>query len=380
VPALSSLGIKGLTINIEVFAPVGISFYTFRVISHLIDVYRVKLAVPDPVSYAAYITFFPQVLSGPISRAQDFYENLRHPQKIKYSDTYIFTLILSGLIKKLVIASFLYDFTQNAFATPQAFSSLDLIISALAYACMIFTDFSGYSDIANALAILLGFNVSANFNSPYKAIGLKDFWNRWHISLSTWLKDYVYIPLGGSRGGKLRKYLNILITMLVSGLWHGAGVTYIIWGLWHGIGSVTTHILSDIFNKKPEVKMYHGRQVEQEVALTGFGRVLAWFVTFSFVCVGWIFFNSRTPENAMLYIGGMFSSSVSENTLVNYKLFAVIAVVIYFNFIGQKAARGFRDLLYSLQGWLKYLIMIILIYVVIKLGPDLVPPFIYFSF
>ncbi|HMS41269.1 MAG TPA: MBOAT family O-acyltransferase, partial [Pyrinomonadaceae bacterium] len=193
----------------RILIPVGISFYTFRNISHLVDCYRKELPIPSFIDFANYVAFFPQIMSGPIVRAKDFYPYLHEPRKFQYSSGLIITLILSGLIKKYVLASYLYDFSSAPFTSPTNYSSLDLVMAALAYTMMIFVDFSGYSDFAIAFSNLLGFNVLPNFNSPYRAIGLKDFWARWHISLSTWLKDYVYIPLGGSRKGTARKYLNI---------------------------------------------------------------------------------------------------------------------------------------------------------------------------
>jgi len=365
----SGLGIRGLNLSLEVIAPIGISFYTFRTISHLIDLYRGNVERPDFTSYATYVTFFPQILSGPISRPKDFYESLNNPKRLSYLDSEIIVLVLSGLIKKLVIASFLWEFTQGPFSTPQSFSSIDLIFAALAYSCMIYTDFSGYSDISIAVSKLMGIDVYSNFKSPYRSIGLKEFWSRWHISLSTWLKDYVYIPLGGNRGGRFNKYRNIFLTMVVSGIWHGAGINFIIWGTLHGIGSVVTHLISDRFGSNAESKK-------------GFSilKLFGWVLTFAFVTFTWIFFNSRTPESAFYFIKGIFRSAVTENVIVSTRLFIVIFVVIYFNFIGQKFTLYIKNFISELSPIAKYIFVLLVVYAIIKLGPDMVPPFIYFSF
>jgi alginate O-acetyltransferase complex protein AlgI len=363
----TQVGIKGFVIDFEVLAPIGISFYTFRVISHIVDLYKGQVELPDFTSYATYITFFPQILSGPIERPLEFYQSLAKTKHATYRDSEVIVLILSGLIKKLEIASFLWEFTQGPFTSPQAFSSVDLIVAALAYSCMIYMDFSGYSDLSIAISKLLGFDVQANFKSPYRSIGLKEFWSRWHISLSSWLRDYVYIPLGGNRNGKARKYLNVFLTMLISGLWHGAGLTFIIWGALHGIGSVITHYISDFIIK--------GREVKSIIL-----KFIGWLVTFAFVTFAWIFFNARSIDGAIIFIKGIFNSPISENVIINGRLIIVILVVVVFNFVGPQFITSIKNLIEELRLIPKFILVLLALYVIIRLGPDLVPPFIYFSF
>jgi D-alanyl-lipoteichoic acid acyltransferase DltB (MBOAT superfamily) len=370
------LGWKELSFDFEILAPIGISFYTFRVISHLVDTYRGKVAVPHFFSYATYIVYFPQILSGPIMRASDFYTSINNKVKASYNEGMLYVLVLSGLIKKLVIASFLWDFTQAVFVTPQNFSSLDLLIGAVAYSCLIYTDFSGYSDLSNSISMVLGIKTVENFNSPYKATSLKDFWNRWHISLSSWLKDYIYIPLGGGRVAKWRKYFNVLLTMFVSGIWHGAGLTYIVWGLLHGVGSVINNIANDIFealNKKHFFANFFKWT-------WGIGQLLGWLITFAFVSFSWIFFNSRTLDSALIYVGGIFNSNVNVNTLLNWRLFILVAVVLVFNLIGKKFVDFCEEFFLRLRLGFKLLVFVIVLYCILRLGPDIIPPFIYFNF
>lgn len=400
---------------LRILIPVGISFYTFRNISHLVDTYRKELPVPSFIDFANYVAFFPQIMSGPIVRAKDFYPYLHEPRKFQYSSGLIITLILSGLIKKYVLASYLYDFASAPFTTPTNYSSLDLVMAALAYTMMIFVDFSGYSDFAIVFSNLLGFNVLPNFNSPYRAIGLKDFWARWHISLSTWLKDYVYIPLGGSRKGTARKYLNIILTMFISGLWHGAGLTFVIWGLLHGIGSVVSHWISDFFNRRSAPKIEaksldfptetagkenpvfadaDKKEFENEVENL-LGNIepqetsnkpslvlnfIGWLVTFVYVAFAWIFFTASSIGNALSFIGSMFVSTIAENKIFNFRLLFVLGIVLLFNFIGEKTfdkCIGFFD---KMPLVLRIPVVTIAVYLILQLGPETVPPFIYFNF
>lgn len=198
---------------LQIIAPVGVSFYTFRMLSHLIDCYQQKIPCPKFVDYAAYITYFPQIASGPISRSREFYSQLNSEKKYDYQIEEVIVLILSGLFKKYTLSSFFFNFTQLPFQVPQQYSSIDLILAAISYSCLIYVDFSGYSDLANGISCLLGFKPIANFNMPYRSLSVQEFWKRWHISLSEWLRDYVYFPLGGNKYGKLRKYLNLFLTM-----------------------------------------------------------------------------------------------------------------------------------------------------------------------
>ena len=186
---------------VETFLTVGISFYTFRIIAHLVDCYRNQQQCPSFLDYAVYVSYFPQITSGPISRPDEFYTQLNSSKKYDYQVETVIILIISGLFKKYTLSSFLFEITTLPFSSPEQYSSVDLILSALAYSCLIYVDFSGYSDLANAISSLLGFKPIQNFNMPYRSQSLQEFWRRWHISLSEWLRDYLYIPLGGSKKG-----------------------------------------------------------------------------------------------------------------------------------------------------------------------------------
>ncbi|MBN1373875.1 MBOAT family protein [Candidatus Dojkabacteria bacterium] len=356
---------------IEILAPVGISFYTFRVLAHLIDSYKIDLIYqPSFVSYATYVSFFPQVVSGPIQRPHEFYESLRTPENAEYSRGEIITLVLAGMLKKYVLASFLWKFIDDIFSTPQAYNGIELIIGAFAYSSMIYLDFSGYSDFAIAVTKLIGIKIGDNFYYPYCATNLKEFWARWHISLSSFLKDYIYIPLGGNRKGILRKYINILITFFISGLWHGAGITFMIWGILHGIGN----ILSDwviTLNKSLKSKLFKWLLL-----------IPSWFITYVFVTFAWIFFNSKTIGIAVSYVKNLFDFSTFEISTDQGHLIRIVVIIVFtiiINIFGsflRKTSIKFFDL----RGLIPVAIAGILAYTLIRLGPDLMPPFIYFNF
>ncbi|MDP8971273.1 MAG: hypothetical protein M3N52_12425, partial [Actinomycetota bacterium] len=236
--ALRPLGIQPPLPLLEILLPVGISFFTFQALSYVIDVYRGELPPAKPLDFAVYLSFFPQLVAGPIVRAAEFLPQLRDRRDPRRVDgARGFWLITGGLFKKVVVANVLATQLVDAvFARPSQHSSLEILVAIYGYAVQIYADFSGYTDIAIGCALLLGFRFPDNFASPYAAVSLQDFWRRWHMTLSRWLRDYLYIPLGGSRGSRLETYRNVLLTMLLGGLWHGAAWTFVVWGGLHGLG------------------------------------------------------------------------------------------------------------------------------------------------
>lgn len=265
--------------------PLGISYYTFKIISYLADVYRDKCLVSNSlVDYSIYISFFPQIICGPIARFNEFnnYQNhLAQPsQKFFNQGCY---LILSGLFKKLVIADRLSSYVTTIFSNYTAYPPLALWLAAFFFTVQIYCDFSGYSEIAIGITNLFGIECRFNFNKPYFAYSINDFWKKWHISLSSWLQDYIYIPLGGNRKGIFQKNLNIIITFFISGIWHGTGLNFICWGLWHGILSIFSF-------SKLRSKCGHFLQI---------------LFTFFLVMLGWILFRSDSLTTSICYIAGM---------------------------------------------------------------------------
>ena len=272
-------------VHLGVLLPVGISFYTFQSMSYTIDVYRGQLEPERSyLRYLLFVSLFPQLVAGPIVRAAHFLPQLRQrPRLSAVQGSQALLLILIGLVKKVAIADVLaVNIVDRVFDFPERFSSLEVLAGIYGYAIQIYCDFSGYSDVAIGSAMLLGLHIPPNFDAPYQASNLREFWRRWHISLSTWLRDYLYIPLGGSRHGPSRTYAALMATMVLGGLWHGAAWTFVLWGLLHGLALATTRAV----------------QKTGLWSVGRLGRTLGVVLTFHFVCFCWVLFRSQDLEQA----------------------------------------------------------------------------------
>jgi len=288
---LSWLGVETQWSGLDFLLPVGISFYTFQSMSYTIDLYRRQLQPRQKLrDYALFVTFFPQLVAGPIVRASEFFRELdRRIYVSKRSMQAGMSLILVGLVKKVVLADNLAPVVEQAFSDPSAVTGWQLLIAIYAFAFQIYFDFSGYTDIAIGVARTLGFRFPKNFNHPYTAFSIRDFWRRWHMTLSRWLRDYLYISLGGNRKGRYRTIANLLITMLLGGLWHGASWNFVIWGGLHGLYLAMERLMARWFRFR----------------LPG---VVHWFITFQLVCFAWIFFRAddfATSKTIISKIAGL---------------------------------------------------------------------------
>ncbi|MDR3238435.1 MAG: MBOAT family protein, partial [Spirochaetia bacterium] len=295
---------------LRIILPVGISFYTFQSMSYTIDVYRKKLpAVRDFSKLALYIAFFPQLVAGPIIKAADFLPQLEENRNVNLKNLKIgMQIFLFGLFKKIVIADRLSVFVDDVFRTPKAFHAVTLILALISYAIQIYFDFSGYSDMAIGCAKCLGYDFNRNFNLPYISRNISEFWKRWHISLSSWLQEYLYIPLGGNRRGVPRTYLNLFLTMLLGGLWHGASWTFVLWGAAHGIALCIHRFLKrKTFNARG--KIY---------------SLASCLLTNVFVCFCWVLFRADTFSTASDIFTGIFSW---QNGIMQIYSWSVIAII-----------------------------------------------------
>jgi D-alanyl-lipoteichoic acid acyltransferase DltB (MBOAT superfamily) len=351
----------------EVGLPIAISFLTFHALSYIIDVYRRRLApTRSLVDILLYISFFPHLIAGPIVRAKAFLEQTVHrsnPKDIRLGLSVF--LIVGGLFKKVIVANYLStDFVDGVFRSPTEYSRLDLLLGMYAYAIQIYCDFSAYTDIAIGIANLLGYQFPQNFNQPYRALSVQDFWRRWHMTLSSWLRDYLYIPLGGNRGGTLLTYRNVLLTMMLGGLWHGASATFIIWGLLHGGALV----------------------VERMLGVTGEGghrrvpAVVSWFITLHLVCLAWVFFRASSLDGAQAYLSTLFSGAEVVSTTVT----PLVALMLVFGALTQIIPNAWFDRLEASYDRasiaVKVAIPFVVIFLVAVAAPGGVPPFIYFQF
>lgn len=292
---------------INILLPLGISFYTFEIISYVADVRLKKYeAEKDFLAYITYITFFPNIVSGPIARANDLLKQIKEGRKQNLNCFCEgIQIIVFGIFKKMVLADRLAIFVNDVYTSPEAFSSFTILLALISYSIQIYMDFSGYSDIAIGCAKCLGFDFKKNFNMPYISQSISEFWNRWHISLSSWFKDYVYIPLGGNRKGKTRQYINLIIVMTLSGLWHGASWTFVFWGLLNGILLIIEKAIHrDRFNN---FKIY---------------RVI---ITFIIVTFTWVFFRANSFAQATTVLKCLFSF---QNGIRQPYIYSFISILI----------------------------------------------------
>lgn len=284
---------------LRVMLPIGISFYTFEAINYTVDVYRRRVPAERNLGhFLLFITFFPHLVAGPIVRARDFLPQLRQTKRWDWARIQLGAqYFLLGLFKKLAIADRMAAFADPVFAHPGDYSSHAVWVAALAYTLQIYCDFSGYTDMAIGCAHLLGYKLAANFNLPYLARNVSEFWRRWHISLSTWLRDYLFIPLGGSLGSRRRTYLNLLVTMTLGGLWHGASWTFVIWGTFHGLLLIGHRLFRDLCAARPSLSA---------LLLGPLGTLARIGLTFVSVCIGWVIFRATSFGLAVAMLQRMF--------------------------------------------------------------------------
>jgi D-alanyl-lipoteichoic acid acyltransferase DltB (MBOAT superfamily) len=351
---------------VQVILPVGVSFFTFHGISYIVDVYRRDVAVcRNPVDILLYLSFFPQLVAGPIVRASAFLPQLADPSPARVEIAGPVLMILGGLFKKVVIATYLAtDLVDPVFFDPARYGRIDLLLAAYGYAVQIYCDFSGYSDMAIGLAALLGYRFPRNFDQPYRAASLQEFWRRWHMSLSFWLRDYLYKPLGGSRRGPWHTARNLMITMLLGGIWHGAAWKFVAWGGLHGAGLVLERWLDP----------WRGAW-----ARTVAGKAVAVLVVFHLVCLGWILFRAEDFEAVTIYLGALVQP---QDVPIQATSFAVGLIVL-----GLALHAGPRDLpariahwLVAWPAWACSAAAGAAVVAIDALGPDGVAPFIYFQF
>jgi len=362
---------------LDIFLPVGVSFFTFQSLSYTIDVYRGNIKpVSHILDYAFFVTFFPQLVAGPIVRAADFLPQInKHTIVTKEMLGRAVFLIGCGLFKKAVISDYIsINFIDRVFDAPALYSGTENLLAVYGYALQIYCDFSGYSDMAIGIALLLGFHFPLNFNAPYQSINITEFWRRWHISLSTWLRDYLYISLGGNRKGKVRSYINQMITMLLGGLWHGPSWLFIIWGALHGAALAVHKMFRSIFMKEDSP----GKQ-------SGFWSTLFFgLLTFHFVCFCWIFFRATSLENAFQVIQQV-QSGININLMADWVgAYRYVAFLMLLGYILHFVPSGVEDKLRSVITksslvW-KAAFLFAIILVVIQTKSSGIQPFIYFQF
>jgi len=363
VDALHALGMQANIGTLNVILPVGVSFYTFQSISYTIEVYRREMRpVRDPIAYLAFVSFFPHMVAGPIMRAVDLLPQMSIPRRFTYANGVSgLRLIVQGLFKKVVIADSLAPMVDDVFRQYAWESGPDLMLGAIYFAFQIYGDFSGYSDIAIGSAKLFGIELMTNFRTPYLSRDIGDFWKRWHISLSTWFRDFLYIPLGGNRVGKARRIFNTLVTFIASGFWHGANWTFLAWGAIHGLLYVP----------------YIGKK-DVPAAPPGRLRVLvSTLLTFAGVTIAWVFFRAKSIGEAFGYVKGIFT----QNVISVPERIEGIPFVVLLVLLDLLNRNNIRDPFGQVpQRWLRYTLYFILVLAVVLFSRRNDVQFIYFQF
>ena len=361
----------------NIFLPVGISFFVFQSMSYTIDIYRGQIKPLNRwVDYLFYLSFFPQLVAGPIVRAKDFIPQIRRPLVVTremFGRGIAFIII--GLIKKAIISDHIsLNFVDRIFDEPALYSGFECLMGIYGYALQIYCDFSGYSDMAIGIALLLGFQFPKNFDAPYKSATITEFWRRWHISLSSWLRDYLYISLGGNRRGTLRTYLNLIITMVLGGLWHGAAIRFVLWGALHGMALALHKMWLSIV---PWAKA-NGRDMNP------LSRVLGIILTFHIVCLGWLLFRAEDMQTVylMLYqILHSFNTSIIPQFILGYKEVLALIVLGYFmHFMPAQIDSDLQRKVGNASFWWQVAMLVVVAWCVMQIKSSSIQPFIYFQF
>ena len=361
----------------NIFLPVGISFFVFQSMSYTIDIYRGEIKPLERwIDYMFYLSFFPQLVAGPIVRARDFIPQIRRPLMVteRMFGTGIGFIII-GLVKKAIISDYIsLNFVDRIFDEPALYSGFECLMGIYGYALQIYCDFSGYSDMAIGIALLLGFRFPKNFDAPYKSATITEFWRRWHISLSSWLRDYLYISLGGNRKGKGRTYLNLLLTMLLGGLWHGAAIRFILWGALHGVALALHKMWLQVV---PGAKTL-GKDMNPMMRLLGIA------FTFHLVCLGWLVFRADSMQTAGLILHQIFSAfdtSLIAQVVAGYSgAFLLMAIGYLLHAIPDRGDAWLRGVITRApMGW-QVAMTVAMIWLVMQVKSSDIQPFIYFQF
>ena len=355
----------------EIVLPIGISFYTFQAISYSVDVYRGTYdGRPDFLEFCFYLSFFPLLLAGPITRAGRFLPQIRRARPATRRELRLgLWLVVCGLVKKGVLADYLAVYNNLAFDSPLAYSGYELLMAVLGYTMQIYLDFSGYSDLSIGIAALMGFRLDDNFLFPYRSLNLTEFWRRWHISLSTWFRDYVYIPLGGNRKGQARTLLNNFLTMVVAGLWHGSTWMFVLWGALHGAGLAVHKLCRGWLKKIPDAWPV---------------KAVSWLLTMAFVMACWVFFRAGSLEDVQEIFRRIFTEfdlAYAAPFWAARKLWCVVlAVAAAGLLLPPRAYNTLRAGFKRLPWVVIFLVFLFAVQLVIQLRSGDIQPFIYYQF
>ena len=356
---------------LDIILPVGISFYTFQSISYIVDVYRRRIEPTDSwLEYIFFLSFFPALVAGPIVRADHFLPQIKENRIPERSEVWMgFWLILLGVVKKALLADYIAQYNDIIFTTPETYTGFENLMAMLGYTMQIYCDFSGYSDMAIGIAMIMGYRLLQNFNLPYKSLNVTEFWHRWHISLSSWLRDYLYIPLGGNRRGKVRTYFNNLVTMLIGGLWHGASWKFVAWGGFHGVALIMHKMSLPLLNRIPNTRLV---------------KLVSWLLTVSFAIFTMTIFRVNVLGDLWVMLHNVFTNfhldylPVFIDVRLTWCIFMLILIISHAMPDGWWQRLGER---FAVMPWVvKLLVFVVVVQLVLQFRSEDVAPFIYFQF
>jgi len=362
--------------SMNIILPLGISFYTFQTLSYTIDIYRKKIRSTNLLDFSLFVVFFPQLVAGPIVRAAEFLPQLENKITLTFSHFKMgLVFFIIGFTKKSLLADSLSLFVDPVFSNPGIYDSATLVTATIAYALQIYFDFSGYSDMAIGIGLILGFHFPRNFDYPYKSRNITEFWRRWHLSLSHWLRDYLYISLGGSRKGKYRTYINLFTTMTLGGLWHGASMNFVVWGMLHGIALALHKVYQSITNANAQDIPHQAFSVLKPAPLLS--DFMSVSLTFIFVCVTWILFRANSYEDTLIIFKQIFSNGTGIRW-IHISFYFIVPLFLIWHILPDN--ERLRSKIFTLESYKGFTACCVLIFLIVLFSPTGLSPFIYFQF
>ncbi len=362
--------------TLNIILPLGISFYTFQTLSYTIDIYRKKIRSSGMLDFSLFVVFFPQLVAGPIVRASEFLPQLNNKIMLTSANFKAgLVLFIIGFTKKSLLADSLSLFVDPVFSMPEIYDAITLVFATMAYSFQIYFDFSGYSDMAIGIGLIMGFRFPQNFNYPYKSRNITEFWRRWHLSLSRWLRDYLYISLGGNRKGRYRTYFNLFATMALGGLWHGASMNFVIWGMLHGVALAAHKVYLSLASKPEEVadQAFTGPQSVSTLLI----QILSITATYAFICLTWVLFRANTYGDTLSIFSQIFSWG-SGIRWVHISFYLIVPVFLLWQIVPHN--ERIRLQVFTLENYRGFAACSLLVLLIVLFSPTGLSPFIYFQF
>ena len=362
--------------SLNIILPLGISFYTFQTLSYTIDIYKKQIKPSGLLDFSLFVVFFPQLVAGPIVRASEFLPQLKHKIILTSSNFKAgLALFIVGFAKKSLLADSLSIYVDSVYSAPQLFDGVTLLFATMAYSLQIYFDFSGYSDMAIGIGLIIGFTFPKNFDYPYKSRNITEFWRRWHLTLSRWLRDYLYISLGGNRKGRYRTYINLFLTMALGGLWHGASLNFVLWGMFHGVALALHKIyMSMVHENMHSIDAQAFNNFKFSAIITDFISIV---MTYLFICATWVLFRANSFDDTYIIFNQIFTLGDGINW-IHISFFLIVPLFLLWQIVPNNDV--IRSRIFNFNSYLGYTACLLLISLIILFAPTGLSPFIYFQF